>query len=436
MKSRKHKQGLTALLVVILLTQIFPILTFAETSVQTYYYDTFIKTKEDKGYSGEEPVKESDKHYSWTLGKFIIEGYTTSKDEKGNKVFLKNVGDTVTLSFRLDQDIDMLNDDKKLTIGEDNKGYDQYFQEKKQDFGRGALIVKHTDYRNSSNQVIYTDYLTGKTVGANTQIELYGEGDYEVALNYKVKETHINFWGVNTLPTKTDYRIFFKFSIRNGNSNVYLFDVGTGSELSGGSMTENGFRLDFAKSDYLDINIKKEILKDGVDGLIEDVCFNKPAKDGEEYADEGIYTITVTTAYSTLPTTKRIYVGQTSLLKGCFATGLSVSEIKALVAKGAIIEDDGSIVIPVDVTTTDLENAKHSEAEQNTEVDNESKDENATISKTNKSKIVWATIIAIIVILVVALVLWKKHGTSEKMYTNGQNRDDEDNKGDDEGEHK
>lgn len=434
MKSKKQQRGLIILLIVVLLIQMFPILTFAETSGQKYYYDTFIKTKKDKGYSLEESVEKGDKHFGWTLGKFVVEGYTNIKDEKDNKVFLKNVDDTVTLSFCLDQDIDKLNGDEKLTIARDKDGYDKYFQENSQDFGRGALIVKYTDYRNASKQNVNTDYLSGLTVGANTQIKLYEEGDYEIALNYKVKKTHINIRKVNTLPTETDYRIFFKFSVRNGNCMVYPFDVGTGDELSSSSMTVNGFRLDLAKSDYHDVNIKKEILTKTADGIIEDTRFNKSAKDGDEYTDEGIYTITVTNRYTSVKTIKKIYVGENSLLKGHFATGLPVDEIKDMIKRGATINDDGGIVTPADAPTTDSKSSGHLDAEESAEIDNESKDENTTISKTNKFKIVWVAIIAIVVIFV-TLGLWKKHESSEKLYTNIQNRDDEDRKGDDEGEY-
>ena len=47
---------------------------------------------------------------------------------------------------------------------------------------------------------------------------------------------------------------------------------------------ENGFYLDLANSQYLDINIKKEVLNEVSEGLVEDVRFNKPAKDGEQFA--------------------------------------------------------------------------------------------------------------------------------------------------------
>jgi len=388
MKSKKQ-QGLAVILVVVLLMQMFPLLTFAESSIQTYYYDNFIKTKKDKGYSGEELIKESDKHYGWKLGKFVVEGYTNSpcKDENGNQVFLKNVGDTVTLSFCLEQDINKLNGNEKLSIGEDKDGYDQHFLIDRQNFGRGALLVKFTDYQNSAKQFVYTNYLPGKTVGANTQIKLCEEGDYEVALNYKVKETHISVAGYNILPTETDYRIFFKFSVRNGNCMVYPFDIVTGDELTNSTMTENGFKLDLAKSRYLDINIKKEILVDSADGVIEDTRFNKSANDGNEYTDEGIYTITVKNRYLNGETVKKIYVGKNSSLKKYFIAELS------------------------------LENSNPSNTMGKSEFNNG----NVTISKTILLYIAIIAIVVIFIVILVVLVLLKKRKTSKKTHNNEQN---------------
>ena len=43
-----------------------------------------------------------DPHYGWTLGDFFVNGYTRDmKDENGDFIFLKNVGDKVELHFQL-----------------------------------------------------------------------------------------------------------------------------------------------------------------------------------------------------------------------------------------------------------------------------------------------------------------------------------------------
>ncbi len=60
------------------------------------------KTQHDKGYYLTETIDKDDPHYGWGLGSFYIQGYTeVTKDEDGMLVFLKNVGDELTLGFDL-----------------------------------------------------------------------------------------------------------------------------------------------------------------------------------------------------------------------------------------------------------------------------------------------------------------------------------------------
>ena len=94
------------------------------------------------------------------------------------------------------------------------------------------------------------------------------------------------------LPGYANYKIDFRFKIRNGNCMVFPFDLATKSELSNEAYAPNGFYLDLARSRYLDINVKKEVMAAGANGLVEDTRFNGPARDGDEYTQEGIYTIT------------------------------------------------------------------------------------------------------------------------------------------------
>ena len=136
---------------------------------------------------------------------------------------------------------------------------------------------------------------------------------------------------------------------------VYPFDVVTGAELTNSSITENGFYLDLAKSRYLNIDIKKEIRRAGAEGLTEVTRFNKPAKDGEAYTDEGIYTITVSNLYTNQTTTKIIYVGTDSVLKAHVVTGLSIGDIESQLAVGASIADDGTLIPAPDETLPPVE---------------------------------------------------------------------------------
>lgn len=318
-------------------------------SGQTYSLGEKVRSKNFDGYSGEKAIDRDDMHYGWNLGNFFVSGYTDEVlGTDGHITFLKNVGDQVTLWFNLSENINALNGKDNLTITADTEGYDQYFETPKMDFGRGALIIRYTDYNNVSGEpTIYTNYLEANaTVGADTKVQLFEEGDYEVALDYEVTRDEL-------IDKVGHYRIFFQFSVRNGNCMAYPFDVVTGDELTNSSMTENGFRLDLAKSRYLDINIKREVLKNSADGLVEDTRFNGPAQEGAEYTEEGIYTITVHNQYTNQSTVKKIYVGTNNVLRAHITSGLSIPEINALVGQGATISEDGTIILATVEQPTD-----------------------------------------------------------------------------------
>ena len=375
---------------------------------QTYSLGTKVRAKNFDGYFGEELIDKNDVHYGWELGNFFVSGYTDKvTNADGNMVFLKNVGDKVTLWFKLNQNINGLNGRENLSITTDTEGYDQYFETPKMDFGRGVLIIRYTDHNNvKAEPTIYTNYLEANAaVGADTKVQLFEEGDYEVALDYEITSDEL-------IDKVGHYRIFFKFSVRNGNCMVYPFDLKTGSELTNSSMTENGFRLDLAKSRYLKINLKREILKDSADGLVEDTRFNGPAKDGAEYTNEGIYTITVSNVYTGQFTVKKIYVGTNNILRAYMTTGLSIQEINNLIENGATISDDGTIqlatVKPAEESTepeeegltvpTSSDEPTSGEREANTEpkIDEQTKE---------TSPIVMAICIFICIIIVVGVIV-------------------------------
>lgn len=307
----------------------------------TVYIDDVFNTGKDNGYSKKLAIENGDPHYGWKLGKFAITDFSSKrKDKNGNWVLLKNVNDKVSLYFILSQDINKLDNNPNIEIVEDENGYDNEFNIKKSNFGKGMLIVRKIDSSGNKNEpILYKDYLKGINVGANTKINVFEEGDYEIALDYEIKSNGLLFFD-----GYSNYRIRFNFSVRNGNCMVYPFDIETKSELTNTSITENGFYLDLANSQYLNINIKKEILKDGADGLIEDTRFNRPAKSGEEYTEEGIYTITARNEYTNEATIKKIYVGKNKLLKALVQNGeYSISDIKKMVALGAEIDENGNI---------------------------------------------------------------------------------------------
>lgn len=279
-----------------------------------------INTGKDTGYSENNTIDLKDPHYGWDIGTFFINGYTREVIQDGTpSVFLKNVGDKVTLWFNLNQDLDALDGDENLSIAEDTNGYDKGFEIERTNFGRGTLIISYTDYQGVVHDpVIYTNYLAANTrTGADTRVQLFEEGDYEVSLDYEIKHNSRNVLSFSILPSYRNYKIRFSFSIRNGNTMVYPFDIKTGTELSENAITENGFRLDMAKSRYLKIDVKKSVLKEGADGsVVKDVRFNRPAKDGETYTENGIYTFTVKNLYTGGdPTTKTIFVGNENYIR-------------------------------------------------------------------------------------------------------------------------
>lgn len=323
-------------------------------------------------------------------------------------MFLKNLGDKVTLWFNLSQNINALNGQDNLFISDDAAGFDQYFETPRTDFGKGTLIIRYTDYNNNkSAPQIYTNYLEANTsFGADTKVQLFEEGDYEVALDYEVTQDEL-------IDKKGHYRIFFTFSVRNGNCMVYPFDTLTGSELTNSSMTENGFRLDLAKSRYLNVNIKREVLKDSADSLVEDTRFNGPARDGADYTEEGIYTITVSNDYTNQFTVKKIYVGTNSVLRAYMTTGLSIPEINNLVANGATISEDGRIELADKVFEPDKSTTASSTAESASSETKEIVDAMAyadTADKSDNTTFIAVAIISGIIILgaAIAIVIIRK----------------------------
>lgn len=381
---------------------------------QTYNIGSRVRTKNFDGYYGEENIVKNDIHYGWDLGNFFISGYTDKRVSNDEVVLLKNVGDKVTLWFNLSQNIDALNGQNNLFISSDSSAFDQYFETPKTDFGKGALIIRYTDYNNNkSESQIYTNYLEANTsFGADTKVQLFEEGDYEVALDYEVTKDEL-------IDIKGHYRIFFKFSVRNGNCMAYPFDISTGSELTNSSMTENGFRLDLAKSRYLKVNIKREVLKDSADGLVEDTRFNGPAKDGAEYTEEGIYTITASNDYTNQFTVKKIYVGTNKVLRAYMTTGLSIPEINNLVADGATIMDDGTIKLAEKVIEPDESTESNQTSEPVTESETSGTNEAADVDPSDTANNIFPIIIVAVIAVVVSagvcvtIVIVRKKSKSE-----------------------
>lgn len=330
-----------------------PSVCWAANANQTVFYlGSPVNAGLDTGYNEGNEITRQDPHFGWSLGRFAISGYTgIAETADGTPIFLKTQDDKISLSFELAQDIDAINGNEILTVNGDSDGYDQYFQIDRTDFGQGALIVRHTNYQNATGEPqIYTDYLSGIESGANTEVILLEEGDYEVRLDYELKNDVRHVGPVSLLPEYTNYKIDIKFQVRNGNSMVFPFDLATGSELTNQSLAPSGFYLDLARSRYLDINVKKEVMAAGANGLAEDTRFNGPARDGDQYTEEGIYTITAKNPSTGQETVKTIYVGSNPVLKAYAVTGLPIETINERLANGEVVAEDGNLVWPENET--------------------------------------------------------------------------------------
>lgn len=373
-----------------------------------------VRTKEYNGYYGEKEIKKGDLHYGnngeWDLGEFFVSGHTDEVvNASGDIVFLKNVGDKVTLWFKLKQNINALDGNENLSITADSNGYDQYFGTPSMDFGRGALIIRKTDHRNvQGDPTIYTNYLEANTsVDADTIVQLCEEGDYEVALDYEITSDEL-------IDKVGHYRIFFKFSVRNSNCMVFPRDITTGSELANGAVTENGFRLDYANSYYLNVNVKREVLKESADGLVEDTRFNRSVKDGAEFTDEGIYTITVKNMYNDERTEKRIYVGSNNILRAYINNpNLTIPEINKLVANGATISDDGTILLST-IKPNESNEKENDSTSSNVPTDNNEKQKSSSTIAIFVGLIICALIVIIGVILAKKKKNYDTEGGAEK----------------------
>ena len=257
------------------------------------------------GYSESKPIAGDDPHFGWSLGRFMISGYTEVDESKADPVFIKTPGDNLVLWFDLEQNIDALKENPDLTIASDTDGFDQALGFPKTNMGRGALLMKHTDFRNSDSEPIpYLDYLSATKTGvANTRVEIKEEGTYEVALDYEIHDGNLMHVFNNTY----NYRIPFKFSVKNGSAMFYIFDLGTGAELEDGTRTSEGFRIDLANSHSLKIDVVRYALNQNGNGL--DIRSNAPASDGDQFDRTGYYEITIENTETHEKMTKCIFVG-------------------------------------------------------------------------------------------------------------------------------
>ena len=269
------------------------------------------KTKQND-YLGSEATDKNDPHKGWELGKFVLSGYTSVSGED-ESIFQKTLGDRIELRFHLEQDITKLDGNDALTIIDDEKGYDgdTKLNQKPHDMGHGELIIWHKLPNGETKITAYANYLEAlASPNADTSIVLYEEGDYEIHLDYGVKDS-------KKVGAPSYYRTSIRFQIVNGNVMGFLFDAANGRELFDTDRTENGFMIDNANSQSLNIHVTRKVLQRSTDGWTLDTRSNKAVSDGDAFKDEGLYEITWMSRRdgASQTNTKTLYVGSSETIE-------------------------------------------------------------------------------------------------------------------------
>lgn len=349
-----------------------------------YEFGDVYRVDSQDGFKNPEKLKSDDPHIDWSVGKFYVSGYTDVKEDGDIPIFLKVPGDRAALWFNLEQELDKCNGRTDVKVNYIDSGSDIYFETPTiNNFGRGALIVRKTDKQNQKERQIYTNYLEASaTVGANTRIDLFEEGDYEVALDYQLHYDKPFVFGRTSTKTLT-YQILFKFKVRNGDISAFIRDVDTNQFITNANVAEHGFYIDVAQSQYLNMTIKREVLSDSMDGLVEDTKFSGVAKEGRHYTDEGIYTVTVKNLATNDSIEKRVYVGDRDILLVHMKTGISISEINERIAAGAYIDERGQIIDPEPIVEEETIDDGIEEAEEVEEASEEKVEASNVISEEN-----------------------------------------------------
>ena len=388
-----------------------------------YEFSEVNRVDSQDGFKNPQPLKADDPHIGWNVGKFYVSGYTARKDGDV-PVFLKVPGDRVALWFNLEQELNKCNGQTDIKVNYTSSGSDIYFGTPTiEKFGRGALIIRRKGYQNNKERQIYTNYLEASaTVGANTRVDLFEEGDYEVALDYQLHYDKPFVFGTKT-PKTLAYRIFFKFKVRNGDISAFIRDVDTDQFITNANVAEHGFYIDLAQSQYLDVTIKREVLSESLDGLVEDTKFSGVAKENRNYTDEGLYTVTVKNHETGDSIQKKVYVGNRDIMIAHMKTGESLSEINEQIATGAHINESGDIIKPVSPEEKETAEAA-SMAMAETIEGGTSNDKNNLMTKI----IVVAAIIAAILITI-GITIKRRSDKRKKVITKVVENDNNDEEG-------
>lgn len=314
---------LTLLLTVVSILSVFVLPAFADESVadiptETTNHFVFneMKTAPDNtGYAAPCALGAGDPLLGVNVLDIEIGGFSATTLHNGERVFLKTSPSVPTLSINVKADLNNLGGSGAYVCADiatvaSDFGY-------RGRVGKGLLIVEHIDYTGKKQTFATPDLFTVLNDNGDIIPAVFGaEGHYRIAVLFETERyvKTVKEW-VSPFKKKkkkifayNNYVISAEFSILNGNAMVFAFDS-AGNEIYNGSVVSDGFFLDLAESHYLDLQIKKEVVRSsGFLGETTDTRFNTVGEDKRFYNQNGLYTITVTNPVTGATTTKKILV--------------------------------------------------------------------------------------------------------------------------------
>ena len=318
-----------------------------------------VQVQSADGYQGTVSCDAEDPHSGWELGRFSVGADTVTTDADGTPVFLIQSGEQASLNYTLLQNIDALHGSSSLSILSDSSGYDAKLDASADSFGRGALIIRCTNADGTvDDPIVYTDFLAScASLNSEACILTLGEGDYEVALDYGMESSRMEFFGYHFMPQNSYYRTSFRFSVRYADCPLTLIEHGSEQTLDSCATTESGFYCSVNGAQYLELSVARKVWDENENNLVYTDFFSDISC-GTVFLGEGLYEITAHNPVTDVSTGAVIYVGSDPILQDYAASSCStpLSELRTAYAAAH-------------AETTDADNPQESSTDTGTDID-------------------------------------------------------------------
>lgn len=329
-----------------------------------YAYSKLMACTDGRGYADPQPLSVGDPLIGVQVAEITLSDFSSTTEKEGKRYFLKTVPDVPLLSIVIKTDLDDLGGSGAWVNADgDTRIPDYGFVG---NIGYGWLGISHTDFQGKIQTVCITDVFKIIKEGSSFVPAWFGsEGTYELSLCFETKRQTGSKKKWDCWPIKyhydpiyeyRNYRLDADFDIRNGNTQVFVFDS-TGNELLNGA-TCSEFTLDYANSHYIEINVKREVAV-SVNELMEstDIRYNSVGVE-RIYSAPGIYTIEASNPITGAKTTRRIMVINSSDEEGnnllMSAAANQYSEFASLTSKDSSGAITNPGVSPEAITTPNL----------------------------------------------------------------------------------